>query len=172
MLVYPKKYFEKISDITYEFLKENHIQALILDVDNTLMDLDKNIPKETIEWCEDIKKKGIICCILSNSNKKQKVEMVAKTLELPFFYFGAKPLKRGFKKAIQEIQRENKQITNKNIAAVGDQIFTDIIGANRLHLYPILLKPIAEKDIWITKLKRPLEKYLIKKWRAKEKKGK
>ena len=98
--------------------------------------------------------------------------MVAKTLELPFFYFGAKPLKKGFNKAIQEIQRENKQITNKNIAAVGDQIFTDIIGANRLHLYPILVKPIAEKDIWITRLKRPLEKYLIRKWRAKQKKGK
>ena len=115
-----------------------------------------------------MKEEGIICCILSNSNKKEKVEMVANKLQLPYFYFATKPLKRGFKKAINKIQEQNKTIKNENIATVGDQIFTDIIGANRLGLYPILLKPIAEKDIFVTKIKRPIENYVIKKWKSKE----
>lgn len=168
MILYPKKYFEKISDISNEFLKQNQIKALILDVDNTLIDFDKNISEDTIKWCNKMKEEGIICCILSNSNKKEKVEMVANKLQLPYFYFATKPLKRGFKKAINKIQEQNKTIKNENIATVGDQIFTDIIGANRLGLYPILLKPIAEKDIFVTKIKRPIENYVIKKWKSKE----
>ena len=85
--------------------------------------------------------------------------MVAKELDLPYFYFGTKPFKRGFKKAIKLLEEKNE-----NIAAVGDQIFTDIIGANRCNLFSILVKPIAEKDLLITKIKRPLENIIIKKY--------
>ena len=52
----------------------------------------------------------------------------------------------------------------QNIAAVGDQIFTDVIGANRCKMYSILVKPISEKDIFITKIKRPLENLVIKRY--------
>ena len=52
-------------------------------------------------------------------------------------------------------------LENANIAAIGDQIMTDVIGANRCKMFSILVKPINEKDIWITKLKRPLENKII-----------
>ena len=113
----------------------------------------------TKEWCEDLKKQGIKFCILSNSNKVEKVKKVAEELDVAYFYFGTKPFKRGFKKAINYLQEKNE-----NIAAVGDQIFTDIIGANRCKIYSILVKPIAEKDYLITKVKRPLENLVIKKY--------
>lgn len=156
MLLYPKIYLENVRQISIEFLNKNNIKALILDVDNTLIDFDKNMPEGTKKWCEDLKKQGIKFCILSNSNKKEKVEKVAKELGIDYFYFATKPLKRGFNKAINYLKEKNE-----NIAAVGDQIFTDIIGANRCKMYSILVKPIKQKDLLVTKIKRPLENMVI-----------
>ena len=98
-------------------------------------------------------------CILSNSEKQEKVKAVAKKLGLEYCYFGMKPFKKGFKKAKKILGLENNEI-----AAVGDQIFTDVIGSNRMKMYSILVEPIEEKDIWITKLKRPIENYIKKKY--------
>lgn len=63
-------------------------------------------------------------------------------------------------------------LENENIAAIGDQIMTDVIGANRCKMFSILVKPINEKDIWITKLKRPLENKIINNYLNKLKKEK
>lgn len=165
MLLYPKAYVKSVKEITVSFLKEHQIKGLILDVDNTILDFDRNIPEGVKEWCEELKKQGIKFCILSNSNKKEKVKMVAEILNLPYFYFGTKPLKRGFRKAIHTIGEERK-----HIAAVGDQIFTDVIGANRCQLFSILVEPIGEKDLFVTKIKRPLENYILKKYQEKKNK--
>ena len=56
-------------------------------------------------------------------------------------------------------------LENKNIGVVGDQLFTDIIGANRCKMYPILVNPITEKDILITKIKRQIENWIIKRYK-------
>jgi len=55
-------------------------------------------------------------------------------------------------------------LENKEIAAIGDQIFTDVIGSNRMKMFSILVEPIKEKDIWITRLKRPIENYIKKEY--------
>lgn len=159
MKLYPKLYCKKVTDITPEYLNENNIKALILDVDNTLLDFDLKIIDGLKQWYEEIKKNNIKCIILSNSNKVKKVKMVADLLEIDFIKFAMKPLKRGFK-----IAQKQLNIPNENIAVVGDQIFTDVIGANRANMFSILVKPIAEKDIWMTKLKRPIENVVIKKY--------
>ena len=65
----------------------------------------------------------------------------------------------GFKK-VQKILQEKPE----NIAIVGDQIFTDIVGGNRCKMFTILVDPIAERDIWITLLKRPLENFIKEKY--------
>lgn len=159
MIFYPNGYFKSVKDITIEYLKENNIKGLILDVDNTLIDYYKKFPEGTKEWALKLKQHGIKLCILSNSNKADKVRNVANEIGVPYFYFGKKPLKGGFKKAKKELGLEYR-----NIAAVGDQIMTDIIGANRCKMFSILVEPIMEKDIIITKIKRPLEKRIIKKY--------
>ena len=165
MKLYPNAYLKNVKEITIDFLNKNNIRALILDVDNTLIDFDKKMLDGVEEWCKSLKKQGIKLFILSNSDKKQKVEMVAQKLELPYIYFATKPFKRGFKKAVKILQEENE-----NIAVVGDQIFTDVIGANRCKMFSILVEPIAEKDLLITKIKRPLENYVIKKYQKSLKK--
>lgn len=163
MQLYPKLYCEKITDITIDYLKKNNIKGLILDVDNTLIDYNKNMLPGLEAWIEKIKKNNIKCIIVSNSNKKDKVETVAKKLDIQYIFFATKPLKRGFKKA-QKILG----IENENIGVIGDQIFTDIIGANRSKMFSILVKPINEKDLIITKWKRPIEEKIIQKYLKKQ----
>ena len=167
MFYYPKAYFNSVKDINIDFLNKNNIKALILDVDNTILDFDKKIPDGVKEWTEDLKAQNIKLCILSNSNQKEKVKMVAEILDIPYFYFATKPLKRGFKKTLKILEEKEE-----NIAAVGDQIFTDVIGANRCKMFSILVKPIAKKDILVTRIKRPIENYIIKKYEKSLKKDK
>ncbi len=164
MILYPKLYLNSVKEISLEILKKNNLKGLILDVDNTLIDYEKNMPDGTKEWIEKLKQANISLCIVSNTNQKEKVEKVAKKLDIPYIYFAKKPCKSGFKKAQKILKLENEQI-----GVVGDQIMTDVIGANRSHMFSILVKPIDEKDIWITKIKRPLENKIIEKYQKKEK---
>ena len=157
MYIKPNAYFKKVEDITIEFLQKNKIKALILDVDNTLIDYNRNLSKNVEEWAKDIKSKGIKLYILSNTNNKAKVEQVSKTLNIPYKNFAKKPLKSGFKK-VQKILKENAE----NIGVVGDQIFTDVIGGNRCKMFTILVDPIKEKDYWYTAWKRPIENKIKK----------
>lgn len=163
MILYPKYYCKKITEIDISFLKENNIKALILDVDNTLIDYNRNFLDGLEEWHKSILNAGIKTIILSNSNKVNKVRNVANTLGIEYIYFGTKPLKRGFKKAIEKLE-----LSPENIAAVGDQIFTDVIGANRCKIFSILVEPINEKDLLITKWKRPIEEKIKKNYLKKQ----
>lgn len=159
MKIYPRLYCKNILEVTPEFLKENNIKALILDVDNTLLDFDLKIIDGLENWGKTMKENEIKCIILSNSNKETKVKMVADLLGIEYIKFAMKPLKRGFK-----IAQKRLEIPNENIAAIGDQIFTDVIGANRMNMFSILVKPLAEKDLWMTRFKRPIEELVIKKY--------
>ncbi len=122
MIFYPDVYLNNVKDITIELLKKNDIKGLLLDVDNTLIDFDLKILEGSKEWCKNLKSKGIKLCILSNTNKIEKVKKVAKELDLPYINFAKKPFKKGFKKAMKFLELEAK-----NIAAVGDQIMTDVL---------------------------------------------
>ena len=82
MILYPEAYFDNVLQIDVPFLQSNGLSGLILDVDNTLIDLDKKMLPGTIEWANSLKSAGIKLCILSNSNKKEKVEKVASDLSI------------------------------------------------------------------------------------------
>lgn len=165
MTLYPKLYLNSVKEISLELLKQYNLKGLILDVDNTLITYNKNMPEGIQEWINQLKQANISLCIVSNSNNKEKVEKVAEKLDIPYIYFAKKPFKSGFIKA--------KKILNLNveqIGVVGDQILTDVIGANRMGMFSILVKPIEEKDIWITRIKRPLENKIIKNYIQNKKK--
>ena len=159
MNLYPDLYLNSVIDINATLLKKNKLEALILDVDNTLIDYYKNLIDGAEDWCENLKSEGIKCIILSNSNKKEKVETVAKKLGIKYVMFAKKPLKSGFKKALEKLEMKPEQV-----AVVGDQIFTDVVGAKRMKMFSILVKQVGEKDIFITKVKRPIENAIIKKY--------
>ena len=159
MNLYPDLYLNSVIDINATLLKKNKLEALILDVDNTLIDYYKNLIDGAEDWCENLKSEGIKCIIWSNSNKKEKVETVAKKLGIKYVMFAKKPLKSGFKKALEKLEMKPEQV-----AVVGDQIFTDVVGAKRMKMFSILVKQVGEKDIFITKVKRPIENAIIKKY--------
>lgn len=164
-MIYPRIYLNSVKEITIDLLNKNHIKGLILDVDNTLIDFDKKMPEGIKERIEQLKQSGIKCCILSNSNKIDKVSSVANSLEIPFIHFAKKPFKKGFSRA-----KDLLKLEAENIAVAGDQIMTDVIGANRSHMFSILVKPIEEKDYLLTKIKRPIEKIIIQNYLKKQSK--
>ena len=153
MKIYPNAYFKRVEDITVEFLNKHKIKALLLDVDNTLVDYTKKMTESVIKWAKDLKGQGVKLYILSNTNDKTKIENIAKELGIKYHLFAMKPLKIGFKKCQKDLGEKSE-----HIAIVGDQIFTDILGGNRCNMYTILVDPINEKDFWYTVWKRPIEK--------------
>ena len=157
MVLYPDLYIETVLEIDADFLKKNQLKGLLLDVDNTLLYYDRTRLKGIEAWVKKRKAEGTKLCILSNSDKKDKVQLLAEDLEIPFIYFAKKPLKSGFKRAQKILGLEAC-----HIGVVGDQIFTDVLGANRMKMKSILTKPLEERDIFITKVKRPLEDFIIK----------
>ena len=159
MILYPKFYCRSIIDIDIDFLNKNNIKGLILDVDNTLIDTEKKLLDGAIEWHNNIRKAGIKTIIVSNSNKKEKLNNVSKKLDIEYISFAKKPFKGGFKKALKKLE-----LASENVAAIGDQIFTDVIGANRCKIFSILVEPINEQDLWITKWKRPIEKRIVNRY--------
>lgn len=166
--LYPNLYFKKVEDIKIEILIKNKIKLLILDVDNTLIDYYKILSENVINWAKEMKGQGIKLYILSNTNNEEKVKTVAKKLDIKYKHFAMKPLKRGFK----YVQKETN-IKPQNIAVVGDQIFTDVLGGNRSKMFTILVDPINnEKDYWYTAWKRPIENKIKNKYKTKEEKNK
>lgn len=167
MILYPDAYFKRVEDITIEFLQKNKLKVLILDVDNTLIDYNKNLSDSIVKWTEELKGQGIKLYILSNTNKQQKVREVANKIGIPYKFFAKKPLKRGFLRIKKELNEDSERI-----AVVGDQIFTDILGGNRCEMFTILVDPIKEKDFWYTAWKRPIENKIKNKYKSQQTKEK
>ena len=147
--------FRKTVDITPDFLKSHGIKGIILDVDNTLTTHDNPVPAEGIkEWLENMRSSGIKLIIVSN-NHPERVKPFADPLGLDFVSDSGKPLRKGYTAAMKKMG-----LTQKETAAVGDQLFTDIWGANFAHITSIYVKPIEleGRHKRFIRFKRVLEK--------------
>ena len=155
----PHYIFEKTTKITPEFLKELGITNLLLDVDNTLTTHDNPLPSPGIpEWVDMMKAAGIGMVIISNNNK-ERVEPFAAKLGLPFTSMSCKPLPYGYIKGMK-ILGSNR----KNTAMVGDQIFTDVMGANLSGMKCLMVLAILAEESAGFKFKRRIEKGFIEKY--------
>ena len=165
---YPKIELNKITDIDEEILKNNNIKAVFLDIDNTIIDVDHKIIDGLEDWVKLLKQNNIKLCIVSNTSHKEKAEKLSNLLEIPYINFSTKPFKRGFKKAKDLLDIKD----NTTVAVVGDQVLTDVLGANRMNMISILVKPLNEKDILVTKFNRLIEKKILNKYHKSKEKGK
>ena len=102
-MIKPNAEFDIITDITIDFLKENNIKGLILDVDNTLIDLSRNKIEGLDDWINSMIESGIKIAIVSNGRKKKQIELLTKKHGLIYVFFALKPFKRGIKKARKEL---------------------------------------------------------------------
>ena len=160
----PKAKFKKITDIPMDLFINNNIKGIILDLDNTLIDLDRKPINDLDVWISKVKNSNIKLCIASNTIRKSKVSDVAEKLQIPYVCFSKKPLKYGLKKA-----KNILDIDYIEIAEIGDQLFTDVIGANRLKMFSILTDPIGEEKFYVAKLKRKFERFILNKQKRGEK---
>ena len=159
-LLKPNIYLESVFMIDREMLKENSIKGIIIDIDNTLVPWGaKNINDKSGRLIEQLRKDGFRICILSNNTKK-RVDEFNKDLNLPAVYNAGKPRKPAYKKALELLQTEIS-----NTAVIGDQIFTDVLGGNRVGLFTILVNPISTKEFFGTRLVRILERFVLKRIR-------
>ncbi len=157
MIFRPTYVLKSVTDISVEYLKEKNIKGLILDLDNTLTTHNNPQPAEKVtDWITDMKSSGIKMMIVSN-NRAERVIPFAQNLGLDFVPNGRKPLAAGFKKAQQLMA-----IPFSEIAIVGDQIFTDVLGANLKRVRTIYVHPIELESGFFFKIKRFLEKPFIR----------
>jgi uncharacterized protein len=152
----PDLYVKSIFDIDLDKLQQRGMKGIVTDLDNTLVEW--NAPDATpklINWLNEVRKRGFKVCIVSN-NAATRVEHFAKPLGLPAIYGAKKPRREAFERALKLIE------TNQHdTVMLGDQIFTDIAGGNRMGMFTILVAPISKQE-WIgTRLNRSLEYILL-----------
>lgn len=152
MLLNPTKIFNRITDITIEDLSKNNIKGLLIDVDNTLSTHGSQTPIDNLDkWIVDIKSHGIKLFILSNA-RRSRVEPFANKVGLEFVCLGTKPLPRGYLEG-----KRRMKLKSKNIAIVGDQLFTDVLGGKLSFMKTFLVRPIKLEDKMSFKIRRKLE---------------
>lgn len=153
----PNYYFKNIFSVTADFLKENNIKALLLDADNTLCIYHTNYPIDGVkEWINKMQKAGIELHILSNGKPGRLTEF-AENVNLPCFYMSLKPLPFKISKAVKKLG-----FIKQEVALVGDQMFTDILGGNLSGIKTIWLDYIKIEDSTTFRLKRKIENKIKK----------
>ena len=153
----PNQYVNNIFNIDYDALAKQGIKALFFDLDNTIIGYDEiHIDEKSLALLKKLNQ-SFKLLIISNSNKK-RVLKATLNVDFPVMWRGVKPLKFGFKKALKKLN-----LTHKDVALIGDQLMTDVLGGNRMGFKTILVKPVIPKsDIWMTKINRLFEKWILK----------
>lgn len=156
----PKIYKKDIYSINYKLLKEKGYNSLFFDMDNTLIDYTTNKPtKKIIGLFKTLKKEGFKIFILSNSLPRRLNKFIKNLDITDSVYFACKPYK---KKYLKLIKKHNLKIAE--IACIGDQIYTDVKGANNLNILSILVDPISNNEHILTKINRIKERKIYKEY--------
>ena len=154
----PDIYKRNIFDINYKKLKDEDIKCLIFDLDNTLVKIDSiEVDKKAIELITKLKKDFIVL-IVSNSPKK-RVKIFLDKLDVDGYPFALKPSIRSLKKI-----KDKYNLSNKNIAIIGDQFITDMGYGYKGKIKKIFVDPIAIKDLKITNINRFFENKIMSKY--------
>lgn len=153
----PTYMFEAVQDISVDFLKKESITAILLDIDNTIITGSFNMTKKVDTWLRSVTKAGIQICILSNTWNFNKVKKLMLKYDINGLPRAKKPRVKGFNMAYNVLG-----VPKENMVMIGDQIFTDVLGANRFGIRSIYVKPITRVEWWGTAIKRPFEYIVLK----------
>ena len=146
---------EKLTDIQPAWLKQNRIQLLMLDFDNTIVPYTTDVPtQEVVAWFRLMNTSDIPICVVSNSHN-DRVPKFCAAYGLDCITYAKKPFPKGIRQCLARYQ-----IPAQNCALVGDQIFTDTLGANGCGVRAILVKPIDNHNFWL-KARHVLEQPFI-----------
>lgn len=155
-IFYPRVWADSAYGLPYGRMVEKGIQGLIFDVDNTLALHDAPADEKAAALFARFRQLGLKTCLLSN-NKEPRVKAFAQAVGAHYVFKGGKPGIKGYQKSM-ELMGTDREHT----VAVGDQLFTDILGANRAGIYSILVTPIDPKEEIQIVLKRFLERPILR----------
>ncbi|MBP3459106.1 MAG: YqeG family HAD IIIA-type phosphatase [Lachnospiraceae bacterium] len=153
---YPDIWLDSTYEIDFEKMRKDGIDALIFDIDNTLVPHGAPADDRAIALFRRLHGLGFSMMLLSN-NKEPRVKMFCDAVEgAAYIYKAGKPGRKGYEKAM-ELMNSTRETT----VFIGDQLFTDVWGAKRCGIYSILVKPIDKKEEIQIVLKRYLEKIVL-----------
>ena len=140
----PDVILPSLTSLTPELLQKRGVSFLMMDFDNTIVPYTTNEPTEEMRaWLDAMKASGIRLCVVSNS-KRPRVVTFCKTYDLPCITHAKKPFQRGIRECLAQFS-----LRPEHAALVGDQIYTDVLGANCAGLTSILVSAIDNHTIWL-----------------------
>ncbi|MBE7050461.1 MAG: YqeG family HAD IIIA-type phosphatase [Ruminococcaceae bacterium] len=141
-----------------DFYEKKNIKGVIFDIDNTLVaHTEPTPPGDVLEYFENLKQWGIKYAIVSN-NSHERVHSFCKDLGVPYYGKALKPRKKYLKKTLGELE-----IKKEECALVGDQLFTDIFGGNRMGFLSVLVTAVGCDETSFVSFKRKFEKRILEK---------
>ena len=164
-LFHPTLLKNRITELTVEDLRAMSVKALLLDVDNTLTKHhSQELPDDVAAWLEEMRGAGIALMLVSNS-KEPRVKPFAQRIGLPYVHTSCKPIPFGFRRASKALGIERRACM-----AIGDQTFTDVLGAKLAGVRVTQLIPIEPESGWTFRLKRRLERPILASYQRKQQK--
>lgn len=155
----PDKYYKSIYTINYKALKKAGIKCLLFDLDNTLCPFAATKPSvKEKEFVEGLKDMGFKVIIISNS-PQERLEPFKEGFNVDTACSSRKPLKKKYKKIMELYKYKNTEI-----AAIGDQLMTDILGANRMGFTSIFVDNLTNLEYKFTKINRFFERRILKRF--------
>ena len=152
----PDRFAPRLCDISIDELASRGIRGLIVDLDNTLVAYRcSDIMNDHLSWVQLARERGLKIVMVSN-NFSERVQAIASQLNVACVANALKPLPTGFWRAQRALD-----LPRKEIAVVGDQLFTDVLGARLFGFYTILTEPIEPHDFPITRMFRFFERLLL-----------
>ncbi len=154
--LYPDYMFKSISDIDEDFFRKNNIKNVILDIDNTLVPYTVATPDgKAAAFFERLKRENINVCLVSN-NSRRRVEKFNEIHKFCYFFRACKPLTIAIRRAMRSMNAKKTET-----ALIGDQVFTDVFGGNRVGITTVLVDPIEGKESAFFRFKRRWEKRVL-----------
>jgi HAD superfamily phosphatase (TIGR01668 family) len=152
----PDGYARRLSDVSLDDLRARGFLAIIVDLDNTLVGYGQDhLAAEDRAWIASARDRGFGVCLVSN-NFTGRVARVGAELGVPAIASALKPLPTGFARALRTMH-----VSRGRTVVVGDQLFTDVLGAKLLGIHAILTEPIVAKDWLGTRILRLFERLLL-----------
>jgi HAD superfamily phosphatase (TIGR01668 family) len=152
----PDRFAARLHDVPHEELEAAGIRGLIVDLDNTLLGFrETELAQEHLDWVARARERGFRIVMLSN-NFSERVRGLAARLDIACFPNALKPLPFGFLRA-----KRSLQLRRREIAVVGDQLFTDVLGGKLCGHYTILTEPIERQDFAVTRIFRFFERLML-----------
>ncbi len=159
---FPDEEANSTYEIDFETLYREGYRGLLFDIDNTLVPHGEKADERAVALFKRLKKIGFSCCLISN-NKRERVQMFNRDIQVPFIENAHKPSSKNYLRAMELLGTNQR-----NTIFIGDQLFTDIYGAKRAKIRTILVKPIHPKEEIQIVLKRYLEKIVLYFYRKKK----